>query len=180
MNKIFTVANCISLLRLVAGFCFIPLNNLFHFNNLELFLIIFVAWFSDIADGWAARRLNQISDTGKLIDPLADKIFMFFLVLNFLFTGRISLFYLICVVGRDLLILAGGFYLTKKYKTILPSNLMGKLCVFSIGIYFLTVLTGISIVMALFQIISIVFIIASLLVYFFRAYEFIKDTKYVY
>ncbi len=40
-----------------------------------LFFLLVVGELTDLLDGWAARRLNQVSDLGKIFDPMADSIF---------------------------------------------------------------------------------------------------------
>jgi CDP-diacylglycerol--glycerol-3-phosphate 3-phosphatidyltransferase len=179
MKNIGTIPNLISLTRFVGGILFIPVNNLLHFSNFEIILIIICAWLTDLLDGWVARRMNQVSDAGKSIDPIADKVFMFALILTFYLSGKVDLFYISAVIGRDVLILAGGLYISRKTGTVLPSNLLGKICVFSIGIYFLSVLFSLGSVADIFKWISIILIFTSLIIYFQRAAGLIKDLKYV-
>lgn len=180
MNNIVTIPNLISLLRLFGGIAFIPLNNYYRFSDLAILIIIVGAWFTDILDGYVARKMNQISDSGKFIDPVADKIFVFALVINFYISGRVELGYLVIVILRDLLIMAGGLAVKNKTGIVLPSNLLGKICVFSIGIYFLSILSGSVLITEILKWISLVLIFGSLFVYFQRAYELIKDLNYVY
>jgi len=179
MNNIATIPNFISFLRFIGGILFIPLDKIFHFSNTAIIIIIFGAWFSDLVDGWAARKLNQISDSGKLIDPIADKVFIFALIITFLLSGKVGLFYFTAVIGRDILILLGGLIVKKMTGTVLPSNLFGKIAVFSIGIYFLTVLFKISALAGIIMWVSSALIFLSLVVYFLRAAEFVKDHNYV-
>lgn len=179
MKNIITLPNLISMTRFVAGILLIPLNNMFGFSDNGIILIIICAWFTDILDGWVARKTNQISDSGKLIDPVADKIFVFALIIIFYLKGRVELFYLTAVLGRDLLILAGGYIVRKKTEIVLPSNLLGKICVLVMGIYFLTVLFSLTGITDIIKWISLILIVLSLIVYFQRAAELIKDLKYV-
>ncbi len=67
-----TLANKITLARII----FIPLAItllLLEINGLALVVFLFLS-FSDVVDGYIARRFNQVSDLGKILDPLADKI----------------------------------------------------------------------------------------------------------
>ncbi len=180
MNKIVTIPNLISFARLGGGLIYIPLNNYFNFSNNVILLIIIAAWISDLLDGYVARKMNQISDSGKLIDPVADKIFVFALIISFYFSGKVEFLYLIPVILRDVFILIGGIVVSKKTKIVLPSNLLGKICVFSIGIYFILILTEFYLISEVVKWISLILIFASLFVYFQRAYELIKDMEYVY
>ncbi len=180
MNNIITIPNIISFSRLIGGIAFIPANYLLHFSNSTIFIIIICAWVSDLLDGWVARKMNQISDFGKYIDPFADKIFVVALIVTFYLSNKIDLFYLLVVIGRDLLILAGGVFISRRYNIVLPSNLLGKLCVFLIGVYFLLILTYVTYAAVLIKWLSIILIFSSLIVYILRAYELIKDLNYVH
>jgi CDP-diacylglycerol--glycerol-3-phosphate 3-phosphatidyltransferase len=68
------LSNAITLLRIALlipmGYC------LAHNYNLLSAVILIIAALSDGLDGYLARKLNQITDFGKLMDPIADKIFV--------------------------------------------------------------------------------------------------------
>lgn len=172
--KFHTLSNYISLLRI---FLVIPLvwsyyaNNFFEYAS---YLMLFAA-VTDFADGYFARKFNQISEFGKFIDPLADKVFVFILVLVFYLDNRISTFYFYLIISRDIIIFLGGIYVTKKLKYILPSNLIGKLTVTFIGFYLLFLSFGINnITTDSFYYISIILVFVSFFGYVYRAIELIK------
>ena len=70
MNK--NVPNILTLLR----FVFIPFIVVaLYFNNYILaFILLTLSAITDVLDGFIARKYNLITDFGKLMDPLADKI----------------------------------------------------------------------------------------------------------
>ncbi len=76
MKKIFTIPNIISIFRLIL----IPLFVFFYFKeSIEnhffwAIFIIVLSGFSDVVDGFIARKFNMVSDLGKVIDPIADKL----------------------------------------------------------------------------------------------------------
>lgn len=172
--KFNTVSNYISLLRV---FLVIPLvwsyfENVFF--DYASFLMLFAA-VTDFADGYFARKFNQISEFGKFIDPLADKIFVFILVLVFYLDNRISSFYFYLIILRDVFIFLGGIYVTKKLKYILPSNLIGKMTVTFIGFYLLFLSFGLNnFITDSFYIISIILVFVSFGGYVYRAIELLK------
>lgn len=91
-------------------------------------------YFTDLLDGYLARMLNQISELGKIIDPLADKIAVGVIAILMFINGLIPLWFIVVVLLRDLLILLFGLYLKGKKKIVLMSNYPGKIAVFTIGL----------------------------------------------
>lgn len=74
-----TVPNLISLIRI----CLIPVIAVLYYNNhiwWTLF-VIFISGLSDAVDGKIARRFNQVSALGKMLDPVADKLTIFALAI---------------------------------------------------------------------------------------------------
>ena len=53
---------------------------------------------TDFLDGWVARKFDQVSELGKLMDPIADKIFVAALLLMLVANGRIDGFWVIAVI----------------------------------------------------------------------------------
>lgn len=95
--------------------------------------MIIVIWISDLLDGYFARKRNEISELGKIIDPLADKITVITITLILLVQSLIPAWFFIIIMFRDIFILAGGAYIKNKHKVVLPSNWAGKISVFIIG-----------------------------------------------
>ncbi len=89
-------------------------------------LLLIVAGITDALDGFVARRLNQISRLGMVLDPLADKILAVALVIMLIFFRGFPLWLAAVIVGRDLLILVAGIVLLKGRDVVVPSNLTGK------------------------------------------------------
>ena len=63
------------------------------------------AW-TDFFDGVIARRMDQVSELGKLLDPLADRVFIAALLIALVARDALPLWLAVAVVGRDLLILS--------------------------------------------------------------------------
>lgn len=137
-KEIFYIANVISLIRIVLliPVCYLMLTD-FESENTLIIILVLCMYFSDLLDGFLARKLNQVSEFGKIIDPLADKISVIVISLILLYLGKISLWFVLIVVLRDLLILGFGIYLDKKKDIRLMSNYPGKIAVFSIGLIIL-------------------------------------------
>jgi cardiolipin synthase (CMP-forming) len=129
-GKIFTLSNWISLSRIVL---MIPAAYMFgssiQFHREITVLIILVAITTDALDGYFARKFNEISELGKIIDPLADKIGIGIVVVMLVIYNDISLWLMVIVLSRDVIIFFAGLYIKKKTGIILPSLMSGKVAV---------------------------------------------------
>ncbi len=97
--------------------------------NLAAFLMGALAVLTDLLDGYMARKLNQISEWGKVIDPVADKVFVGTTAVCLVLRGSVPLWFVLAVLARDGLILLGGLYASTKIKMVIPSNYVGKAAV---------------------------------------------------
>ncbi|HQG43590.1 MAG TPA: CDP-diacylglycerol--glycerol-3-phosphate 3-phosphatidyltransferase [Spirochaetota bacterium] len=88
-------------------------------------LVIFViASLTDLLDGWTARKLKQETETGKFLDPLADKFLVIAALIAFLFLDPlIPLWMVIVIIARDLLITLMRYLAIKKGTTLKTSRL---------------------------------------------------------
>ena len=71
-------------------------------------LLVFAAGFSDALDGYLAKRFDWRSRIGGLLDPLADKLLLVSLFVTLVALGRIPAWLAGVVIGRDMIIVAGG------------------------------------------------------------------------
>lgn len=181
-NQIFTISNALSFFRLLLVLpVWYTLNN-FHDETYRIitFSLCILAAVTDYLDGYVARKRNEITEVGKIIDPLADKILVAVLAIKLFLIGELSGYFLLVIVLRDIIIFIGGILISLKLKKVLPSNLLGKITVTIIGFVFLMVIAGFKKQNISFQIIyysSIFLIYASLLGYIIRALEFLKKNK---
>lgn len=181
-QEIFTISNGISLLRLLLV---IPLWLLLDHYDLQsvryiTFALCLFAAATDILDGFLARKLNQITEFGKIIDPLADKAAMAVVVIKLFLIGEITLFFFLTIILRDILIFSGGLLVAKILGTVLPSNKLGKITVLFIGMVVLLILLGVdknSFIFNLFYYLSIILMFTSFFAYVYRAIEFIKKKR---
>ncbi len=177
-----TKSNLLSLLRLLLV---IPLwmlfDNIDSGNNRTI--IMSLCWFAaltDILDGYLARKFNEVTEMGKIIDPLADKFVIGVIVLKLFFINEVPDYYFWLIVGRDALIFTGGIIISNKIGRILPSNMLGKITVISIGLVLFFILLQVNRTSIFFKglyILSILLIISSLIGYSIRSFEFIKQKK---
>ncbi|RMF36393.1 MAG: CDP-alcohol phosphatidyltransferase family protein [Chlorobiota bacterium] len=126
----------------------------------------FAALVSDALDGMIARQQSAESELGRLLDPLADKVLAASVALALLVRQMIPLWYVAAVIGRDLLIVVGGFVLRRRIGAIPPSLPIGKAAATSIGVVLLAAIAGVpSAVLAGLAGASSVLLLWSLVVY---------------
>ena len=105
-REIIKLPNLISLFRLLL---LIPCTILFQniskndSNRYYLLILCLTAFISDLLDGFIARKTNQVSEFGKIIDPLADKILVGVIILNLFLIHQIPAYYLVIILLRDVL-----------------------------------------------------------------------------
>jgi len=68
------------------------------------YVVFLVAAITDWYDGWLARKFNYITDWGKFMDPLADKILTSSAFIGFVIVGILPLWMVLLIIVRDLLI----------------------------------------------------------------------------
>ena len=124
-GAVFTLPNSISLSRLVLalGFVLIP-------GTWERVAIILVAGFTDFIDGWIARHEKEETETGALIDPLADRVFVFVAISVYLVEGRFTAGQYFIFLARDIAT-AVGFLVAKLIPWLRPAvfraRMLGKI-----------------------------------------------------
>lgn len=147
-RDIFLIPNLITILRF---FLIAPMIITYKNGMQSYFLIILlVSLLSDFLDGIAARILNQKSELGKTLDPIADGITLFAFIILFNREGFISNWFMIFYFLRQLTILVFSLWYLPKLETVYGSNILGKtgvcflgsaLCIFALkiqDIYFIT------------------------------------------
>ena len=103
-------------------------------------LIVILAALTDIADGWIARNFNLITDWGKFIDPLADKLMQFAMLIMALFKSRWVFVLIIVFALKELIMLGVGLYIYHKGSNLNGAIWCGKLCTVVLDISLLTII----------------------------------------
>lgn len=112
-------------------------------SGISSLLIFLLGTFSDFLDGYVARKYNMITDFGKFIDPIADKILVLSAFIMFIDRGFVEPWVVIVVLFRELLI--SGFRMLAAKKNIsIAADIFGKLKTttqfFSVIFFFLTII----------------------------------------
>jgi cardiolipin synthase len=127
-SRIFTIPNVLSFIRLGLVPVFLVLIILGH--DAWALIILIVSSVTDFLDGVLARRLNQVTRLGQLLDPAADRLFIFAALIGLAIRGIIPWWLLAIIVGRDVVLLFLGIVLANFGFGPLPVHHLGKVATF--------------------------------------------------
>jgi cardiolipin synthase len=129
-DKILTWPNVLSGLRLalVPVFLWLILID----ENLLAFSVLAFSSFTDWLDGYLARKLNQMSRLGQLLDPAADRLFILASLLGLAITAKVPWWLVVVIVGRDFMLFFTFPILAKVGYGPLPVNYSGKAGTFAL------------------------------------------------
>ncbi len=99
-------------------------------RDLIALVVLAVSSFTDYLDGVIARRFGQITRIGQLLDPAADRLFIFAALIGLASRGIIPWWLVVVIVGRDVILLATGVVLANADFGPLPVHHLGKLATF--------------------------------------------------
>ncbi|MFH0736904.1 MAG: CDP-alcohol phosphatidyltransferase family protein [bacterium] len=134
-KEIFYISNLLSLLRVFIGIpIFYFLSKTDDFSFVFVAVLGFIAIISDYFDGFFSRKFNQVTELGKIIDPIADKICGIFVLLGLIVYRGYPAGVLFLLTYRDILILVFGLIISKKHGKVVSSIFLGKLNTSIIGL----------------------------------------------
>ncbi|HEY5560653.1 MAG TPA: CDP-diacylglycerol--glycerol-3-phosphate 3-phosphatidyltransferase [Clostridiaceae bacterium] len=119
--------NILSIFRIIL----IPIFVAIFFSGMQhsliySILIFLIAGFTDILDGFIARKYNLITKWGMVLDPLADKLMLLTVLSCLVIEGYAPIWVLIIISLKDLFMIFAGMKLFHK-DVVIPANKIGKL-----------------------------------------------------
>lgn len=120
-----TIPNALSALRLLGVPVFFWLIVVPKNDGLALVILV-VSSFTDWLDGYLARKLNQFSRLGELLDPLADRLYVVAAIFALLIRDLLPIWVVVALVTRDILMSVLLMYLKRFGITGLPVHFVGK------------------------------------------------------
>ncbi|MEY9889972.1 CDP-diacylglycerol--glycerol-3-phosphate 3-phosphatidyltransferase [Catenulispora sp. MAP5-51] len=147
-NRVFTIPNLISLARLAGVPLFLGLILSPYYGgpkyDVWALVILALSGFSDWLDGKLARRWNQMTKFGAMIDPLADRLYILATLVGLTIRGIIPIWLPILLVGRDvaMLVLISPKLRKAGYGVALPVHFLGKAATFNLLYAFPLLLLG--------------------------------------
>jgi cardiolipin synthase len=139
-GEVVNVPNLLSFLRilLVPVFLWLLLDELF----LAAIAVLAFAGLTDFLDGFLARKLNQTTKLGKMLDPVADRLYIFATLLALSATGYVPWWLAGLVILRDVLMLVSLPVLASVGYRSLPVHYLGKASTFALLYSFPLLLMG--------------------------------------
>lgn len=137
-----TIPNQLTILRIILTpiFAWFFLSNDLRLHQLSLIVFV-IAALTDWYDGWLARKFNYMSNLGKFLDPLADKILTSTGFIVFIFVGVLELWMVIIIVVRDLMITVLRIY-AQYENQVFSTSYLAKVKTFTqmVFLYYLLIL----------------------------------------
>lgn len=129
-SRIVTIPNVLSLLRLLL----IPVFLVLLLNGQYVWALVILVGSSltDFVDGYIARHFNQVSRVGQLLDPAADRLFIFSTLIGLGWTGILPWWLVGAILARELLLVIVGVILANYGYGPLPVHHLGKMGTFAL------------------------------------------------
>jgi CDP-diacylglycerol--glycerol-3-phosphate 3-phosphatidyltransferase len=128
LGKVLTLPNFLSISRLFL----LPLIllTLATKQSVTALILMLLSWISDALDGYLARKMNLVSNLGKVLDHLVDKIWVGTILVTLVLVKGLPVYIAAAVIIRDLLIVFGSSFIANSQKNIVSSNFIGKVAGF--------------------------------------------------
>ena len=124
-SAVWTIPNIISMVRLAGVPLFLWLV-IGPEADVWALVVLMVSGFTDWLDGYLARRLNQMSKLGEILDPVADRLYILAAVIGLLYRDIMPLWVAILVPLRDALLWVLVPFLRTRGYSALPVHYLGK------------------------------------------------------
>jgi CDP-diacylglycerol--glycerol-3-phosphate 3-phosphatidyltransferase len=177
LKHFFYPSNLLSILRIILIF---PIVYFFAKEKyISATILSGVVIITDGLDGYIARKFNIVTDLGKFIDPLADKIAFSILALYFTIAKRIPLWFFLTVFIRDTAVFAGGIYIKIKKDIVVQSNIYGKMTSVVLAAYFVFVILNhscnLKLVTDILMYLSLFMLLISSVSYIYKLFRIFKN-----
>jgi len=130
-RRVLTAPNAISALRiaLIPLFVWLILDPATATAGLILFALVVA---TDWVDGTIARRTGQVTELGKILDPVADRLAIAAGIIALAVADLFPVWAAVLILARDLVVLVAGAYVLSRYRVRLDVRWIGKVATFSL------------------------------------------------
>jgi cardiolipin synthase len=129
-SRIATIPNALSFFRLLLIPVFLVL--LLTHEYLTALITLVISSVTDFVDGFVARKFNQVSRIGQLLDPAADRLFIFSTLIGLAWGGFVPWWLAGVIIARDALLIVVGVVLANQGFGPLPVHHIGKMGTFAL------------------------------------------------
>jgi len=129
-SQVWNVPNVLSMLRLVLVPVFLVLIVLGDY--VAALIVLIVASLTDLLDGFIARHFNQVTRLGQLLDPAADRLYIFAALIGLAAQGLVPWWIVVLIVARDVMLLVLAVVLANHGYGPLPVHQLGKAATFAL------------------------------------------------
>lgn len=140
-DRVLTLPNVLSFARLLGVPLFLWLILVPEADGWAIALLV-VSGITDWLDGYLARRWNQITRVGQLLDPIADRLYILATLFGLLLRDIIPLWLVVLLVSRDVVMAVVLAILKRQGITGLPVHFIGKAATFNLLYAFPLLLLG--------------------------------------
>jgi len=131
LDRVATLPNLLSLIRILLIPAFVALL-LHHGTEAAGLLLLGAVVSTDWVDGYIARHTGQVSNLGKVLDPVADRLALTAALVALVVRDAVPLWAALLVIARDAVILVAGAVLLFRYKVRLDVRWVGKAATFAL------------------------------------------------
>jgi len=129
-RRVLTVPNLISFARLaILPVVYLDLTS---GRLLRAFVLLVVFTASDWFDGYFARRLDQVTELGKLLDPISDRVLFVVVGVAYVVSGLLPLWVVLALIARDVLVAGAGLVLLTRGAKPPDVTRLGKTATFGL------------------------------------------------
>jgi cardiolipin synthase len=129
-SRVLTVPNLLSFFRLALVPVFLVL--VIVRQDAAALVVLVVSSITDFLDGYLARRLDQVSRLGQLLDPAADRLYIFAALIGLAWRDLLPWWLVAVIVGRDVMLAVLGIVLASHGYGPLPVHHLGKVATFAL------------------------------------------------
>ncbi len=115
MKKLFTIPNILSVIRILL----IPVIVAVYFSEMDnsaawAIALVLLSGLTDVVDGFIARHFNMISDIGKILDPIADKLTQFTVIICISLKHPLLIPVAVIIFIKEILMLIGAVIFVRR------------------------------------------------------------------
>ena len=174
-DNVYTIPNVISILRLGAVPVFVWLL-LGEERRMAAAILLGVLGATDWVDGWVARRFNQVSELGKILDPTADRVMFLVAIFSMLLDGSVPIWFGVLTLIREAVVAIAALILAGLGARALDVTWLGKTSSFGLMFVFPLFLLSAAVTgtqSEVYEILAYVIGVPSLALHYYAAFGYI-------